>query len=123
MGRGRWSSVQQRKFRLVQVGQDRLAADQAEWWLHHVVEAVEVDLAAMLAYDKITIAEQERGDVAALVPVDENGSRPGFLTLTVRSEARWTVDVGCLGPSFKVALASLRRPTNLGGSGSTATRR
>jgi hypothetical protein len=49
---------------------DRLPADQAQW-LHHVVEVGEYglaleDLATMLAYDKIAISGQERGDIVAL---------------------------------------------------------
>jgi hypothetical protein len=59
-----------RLYGLVIIFSDRLPADQAEW-LHHVVEVGEYDLAledlaAMLAYDKITITDQERGDIAAL---------------------------------------------------------
>ena len=59
-----------RLYGLVIIFSDRLPADQAEW-LHHVVEAGEYglaleDLAAMLAYDKITVTDQERGDIAAL---------------------------------------------------------
>lgn len=49
---------------------DRLPADQAQW-LHHVIDVGEYvlaleDLAAMLAYDKITPTDQERGDIKAL---------------------------------------------------------
>jgi hypothetical protein len=49
---------------------DRLPADQAQW-LHHVVEVGEYglaleDLAAMLAYDKIVVTDQERGDIVTL---------------------------------------------------------
>ena len=49
---------------------DRLPADQAQW-LHYVVEVGEYglaleDLAAMLAYDKIAVTDQERGDMVAL---------------------------------------------------------
>jgi hypothetical protein len=59
-----------RLYGLVIIFSDRLPADQAQW-LHHVVEVGEYglaleDLAAMLAYDKITITDQERGDIAAL---------------------------------------------------------
>ncbi len=48
----------------------RLPADQAQW-LHHVVDAGEYglaleDLAAMLAYHKIAVTDQERGDMVAL---------------------------------------------------------
>ncbi len=49
---------------------DRLPADQARW-LHYMVEVGEYglaldELAAMLAYDKIAISDQERGDIVAL---------------------------------------------------------
>jgi hypothetical protein len=49
---------------------DRLPADQAQW-LHHVIDVGEYvlaleDLAAMLAYDKITPTDQERDDIKAL---------------------------------------------------------
>jgi hypothetical protein len=49
---------------------DRLPADQARW-LHHVVDVGEYglaleDLAAMLAYDKIAVSDQEHGDIGAL---------------------------------------------------------
>ena len=49
---------------------DRLPADQARW-LHHVVEVGEYgvaleDMAGMLAYGKIVISDQERGDMLAL---------------------------------------------------------
>jgi hypothetical protein len=59
-----------RLYGLVIIFSDRLPADQAEW-LHHVVEVGEYglaleDLAAMLAYDKITVTDQEHGDIAAL---------------------------------------------------------
>ena len=59
-----------RLYGLVIIFADRLPADQTQW-LHHVVEVGEYglaleDLAAMLAYDKITITDQERGDMAAL---------------------------------------------------------
>ena len=59
-----------RLYGLVIIFSDRLPADPAEW-LHQVVDAGEYglaleDLAAMLAYDKITITDQERGDIAAL---------------------------------------------------------
>jgi hypothetical protein len=59
-----------RLYGLVIIFSDRLPADQAQW-LHHVVEVGEYglaleDLAAMLAFDKITITDQERGDIAAL---------------------------------------------------------
>jgi hypothetical protein len=59
-----------RLYGLVIIFSDRLPADQAEW-LHQVVDAGEYglaleDLAAMLADDKITITDQERGDIAAL---------------------------------------------------------
>ena len=36
------------------------------------------DLAAMLAYDKITITDQERGDIAALARQMEMDLGPGF---------------------------------------------
>lgn len=63
---------------------DRLPADQAQW-LHHVVEVGEYglaleDLAAMLAYDKIAISDQERGDIVALarqMGMDLGSSWPG----------------------------------------------
>jgi hypothetical protein len=59
-----------RLYGLVIIFSDRLPADQTQW-LHHVVEVGEYglaleDLAAMLTYDKITITDQERGDIAAL---------------------------------------------------------
>lgn len=59
-----------RLYGLVIIFSDRLPTDQTQW-LHHVVEVGEYglaleDLAAMLAYDKITITDQERGDIAAL---------------------------------------------------------
>jgi hypothetical protein len=59
-----------RLYALVTIFFDRLPADQTEW-LHHVVEAGEYglameDLAAMIAYGKITVTDQERGDIAAL---------------------------------------------------------
>jgi hypothetical protein len=49
---------------------DRLPADQAQW-LHHVVDVGEYglaldDLAAMLAYDKIAVTDEERSDMVAL---------------------------------------------------------
>jgi hypothetical protein len=49
---------------------DRLPADQTAW-LHHVTEVGEYglaleDMAGMLAYDKIAITDQERGDMLAL---------------------------------------------------------
>ena len=59
-----------RLYGLVIIFSDRLPADQAQW-LHHVVEVGEYglaleDLTTMLAHDKITITDQERGDIAAL---------------------------------------------------------
>jgi hypothetical protein len=53
----------------------RLPADQAQW-LHHVVEVGEYalaleDMAGMLAYGKIAISDQERGDMLALAAPDE----------------------------------------------------
>ena len=59
-----------RLYGLVIIFSDRLPADQVQW-LHHVVEVGEYglaleDLAAMLAYDKIAVTDQERGDIAAL---------------------------------------------------------
>jgi hypothetical protein len=59
-----------RLYGLVTIFSDRLPADQAQW-LHHVVEVGEYglaleDLAAMLAYDKIAVTDQERGDIVAL---------------------------------------------------------
>ena len=49
---------------------DRLPADQAGW-LHHVTEVGEYglaleDMAGILAYDRIAITDQERGDMLAL---------------------------------------------------------
>ena len=63
---------------------DRLPADQVQW-LHHVVEVGEYglaleDLVAMLAYDKIAISDQERGDIVALarqMGMDLGSSWPG----------------------------------------------
>ena len=63
---------------------DRLPADKAQW-LHHVVEVGEYglaleDLVAMLAYDKIAISDQERGDIVALarqMGMDLGSSWPG----------------------------------------------
>ena len=71
-----------RLYGLVIIFSDRLPADQAEW-LHHVVEAGEYglaleDLAAMLAYDKITITDQERGDITALARQMRMDLSPGF---------------------------------------------
>jgi hypothetical protein len=59
-----------RLYGLVIIFSDRLPADQAGW-LHHVIEVGEYglaleDLTAMLAHDKITITDQERGDISAL---------------------------------------------------------
>jgi hypothetical protein len=59
-----------RLYGLVITFSDRLPADQAQW-LHHVIDVGEYvlaleDLAAMLAYDKITPTDQERGDIKAL---------------------------------------------------------
>ena len=62
----------------------RLPADQAQW-LHHVVDVGEYglaleDLAAMLAYGKIAISDQERGGIAALarqMGMDPDSARPG----------------------------------------------
>ncbi len=50
---------------------DRLPADQVQW-LHHVVEVGEYglaleDMAGMLAYGKIAVTDQERGDMLGLV--------------------------------------------------------
>ncbi len=69
---------------LVIIFSDRLPADQVQW-LHHVVEVGEYglaleDLAAMLAYDKIAVRDQERGDIAALarqMGMDLGPSWPG----------------------------------------------
>lgn len=66
---------------------DRLPADQAQW-LHHVVDVGEYglaleDLAAMLTYDKITVNDQERGDIVALAQqmgMDLGPSWPGLGT-------------------------------------------
>ena len=49
---------------------DRLPADQVQW-LHHVTEVGEYglaldDMAGMLAYGKVAITDQERGDMLAL---------------------------------------------------------
>jgi hypothetical protein len=49
---------------------DRLPTDQAGW-LHHVTEMGEYglaleDMAGILAYDRIAITDQERGDMLAL---------------------------------------------------------
>ena len=71
-----------RLYGLVIIFSDRLPADQAEW-LHHVVEVGEYglaleDLAAMLAYDKITITDQERGDIAALARQMRMDLSPSF---------------------------------------------
>ena len=59
-----------RLYGLVIIFSDRLPADQAQW-LHHVVDVGEdglalEDLTAMLAYDKIAVTDQDRGDIAAL---------------------------------------------------------
>ena len=59
-----------RLYGLVIIFSDRLPADRIQW-LHHVVEVGEYslaleDLAGMLAYDKIAVTDQERGDIAAL---------------------------------------------------------
>ena len=71
-----------RLYGLVIIFSDRLRADQAEW-LHRVVEVGEYglaleDLAAMLAYDKITITDQERGDITALARQMRMDLGPGF---------------------------------------------
>ena len=71
-----------RLYGLLIIFSDRLPADQAQW-LNHVVEAGEYglaleDLAAMLAYDKITITDQERGDIAALARQMRMDLSPGF---------------------------------------------
>ena len=73
-----------RLYGLVIIFSDRLPADQVQW-LHHVVEVGEYgltleDLAAMLAYDKIAVTDQERGDVVALarqMGMDLGPSWPG----------------------------------------------
>ena len=49
---------------------DRLPADQAQW-LHHVIDVGEYglaleDMAGMIAYGEVAIADQERGDMLAL---------------------------------------------------------
>ena len=73
-----------RLYGLVIIFSDRLPADQVQW-LHHVVEVGEYglaleDLAAMLAYDKIAVTDQERGDIVALarqMGMDLGPSWPG----------------------------------------------
>ncbi len=59
-----------RLYGLVIIFSDRLPADQAQW-LHHGIDVGEYglaleDLAAMLAYGKIAIIDQERRDMLAL---------------------------------------------------------
>ena len=71
-----------RLYGLVIIFSDRLPAEQTQW-LYHVVEVGEYglaleDLAAMLAYDKITITDQERGDIAALAQRMEMDLDPSF---------------------------------------------
>jgi hypothetical protein len=78
-----------RLYGLMIIISDRLPADQAEW-LHHVVEVGEYDLAlgdlvGMLAYDKITITNQERGDIAALARQMKMDLGPSFLTLKTQT--------------------------------------
>jgi hypothetical protein len=73
-----------RLYGLVIIFSDRLPADQVQW-LHHVVEVGEYglaleDLAAMLAYNKIVVTDQERGDIVALarqMGMDLGPSWPG----------------------------------------------
>ena len=73
-----------RLYGLVIIFSDRLPVDQVQW-LHHVVEVGEYglaleDLAAMLAYDKIAVTDQERGDIVALarqMGMDLGPSWPG----------------------------------------------
>ena len=71
-----------RLYGLVIIFSGRLPADQTEW-LHHVVEAGEYglaleDLAAMLAYGRIIITGQERGDIAALARQMKMDLGPSF---------------------------------------------
>jgi hypothetical protein len=62
---------------------DRLSGDEGQW-LHHVTEVGEYglaldDMVKVLAYGKIAITDQERGDILALAErmKSEGGAVPG----------------------------------------------
>jgi hypothetical protein len=80
---GYFDDLAGRLYGLVIIFSDRLPADQVQW-LHHVVEVGEYDLAledlaAMIAYGRIIITGQERGDIAALARQMTMDLGPGFL--------------------------------------------
>ena len=70
MDTGYYEELAGRLYGLVVRLSDRLPTDQAGW-LHHVTEVGEYglaleDMAGILAYDRIAITDQERGDMLAL---------------------------------------------------------
>lgn len=72
---------------------DRLSGDEAQW-LHHVTEVGEYglaldDMAKILAYGKIAITDQERGNILALAErmKSESGAVPQALEACPRAEA------------------------------------
>jgi hypothetical protein len=70
MDPGYYEDLAGRLYGLVIRLSDRLPADQVQW-LHHVTEVGEYglaleDMAGMLAYGKVAITDQERGDMLAL---------------------------------------------------------
>lgn len=71
---------------------DRLSGDEAQW-LHHVTKLGEYglaldDMAKILAYGKIAITDQERGDILCLAErmKSEGGAVPQALEACPRTE-------------------------------------